>query len=95
VCEATRQHATGRIEVDSYQPKPYDESTDGPALVEVDVCEKFVGDIEGEGVVRFLPAQRHDGSASFVGGPEGPRGEGGFTADLGQGAEIALDYWFE
>jgi hypothetical protein len=25
----------------------------------------------------------------------GLRGEGGFTAQLGQGAEIQLDYWFE
>jgi hypothetical protein len=25
----------------------------------------------------------------------GMRGEGGFSADLGQGAEITLDYWFE
>jgi hypothetical protein len=25
----------------------------------------------------------------------GLRGEGGFTADLGQGASMALDYWFE
>jgi hypothetical protein len=25
----------------------------------------------------------------------GLRGEGGFTAELGQGADIALDYWFE
>jgi Protein of unknown function (DUF3224) len=26
---------------------------------------------------------------------EGPRGEGGFTAELGRHAPIALDYWFE
>jgi hypothetical protein len=95
VAEATKQHATGRIEVDSYEPKPYDESTDRPALVEVDVCEKFTGDVKGERVFRFLQARRRDGSASFVGGREGLRGEGGFTADLGQGAEITLDYWFE
>jgi hypothetical protein len=25
----------------------------------------------------------------------GLRGEGGFRADLGQGADITLDYWFE
>ena len=25
----------------------------------------------------------------------GLRGEGGFTAELGQGADITLDYWFE
>jgi hypothetical protein len=26
---------------------------------------------------------------------EGLRGEGGFTAQLGEGAEVTLDYWFE
>jgi Protein of unknown function (DUF3224) len=25
----------------------------------------------------------------------GLRGEGGFTAELGQGADITLEYWFE
>jgi len=134
--EAKKKHATGRIEVGSYEPKAYEEPSDGPALVEIHIREKFVGDIEGEGVVRFLQAQRQDGSASFVGiervsgriedrqgtfllqdagtlegktvtgewfvvpgsgtgGLEGLRGAGGFTAELGQGAEITLDYWFD
>jgi hypothetical protein len=136
MAEAKKKHTTGRIEVGSYEPKPYEEPSDGPALVEIHVREKFIGDIEGEGVVRFLQAQRQDGSASFVGiervsgrigdregtfllqdagtledntvsgewfvipnsgtgGLEGLRGEGGFTAELGQGAEITLDYWFD
>jgi hypothetical protein len=33
--------------------------------------------------------------ASGTEGLHGLRGEGGFKADLGQGAEITLDYWFE
>jgi hypothetical protein len=33
------------------------------------------------------------GSAS--GDLQGLRGQGGFTAQLGQGADITLDYWFE
>jgi hypothetical protein len=36
-------------------------------VVEIHVSERFTGDIEGEGVVRFLQAVRDDGSASFVG----------------------------
>jgi hypothetical protein len=32
---------------------------------------------------------------SGTGGLRGLRGEGGFRADLGQGADITLDYWFE
>ena len=65
--DSNRTHATGRIEVKGYEPTPYDESADGPQLVEIHVRETFVGDIEGEGVVRFLQAVRADGSASFVG----------------------------
>jgi hypothetical protein len=33
--------------------------------------------------------------ASGTGELTGLRGEGGFTAELGQGADITLDYWFE
>jgi Protein of unknown function (DUF3224) len=62
-----RTHATGRIEVKTYEPQPYDEVADGPNLVETHVTETFSGDIEGEGSVRFLQAIRDDGSASFVG----------------------------
>jgi hypothetical protein len=32
---------------------------------------------------------------SGTAGLEGLRGEGGFTAQLGEGAEVTLDYWFE
>jgi hypothetical protein len=132
----SRTHATGRIDVKTYEPQPYQEVDDGPDLVEIHVTETFTGDIEGEGEVRFLQAIRKDGSASFVGiervtgsvaGHRGSfllqdagtlegnvvrgdwfvipgsgtgelvglRGEGGFEAELGQGASITLDYWFE
>jgi hypothetical protein len=63
----TRRHATGRIDVKTYEPQPYEQVDDGPDLVEVHVTETFSGDINGEGVVRFLQAIREDGSASFVG----------------------------
>jgi Protein of unknown function (DUF3224) len=63
----SRTHATGRIDVRTYEPQPYDQLDDGPDLVEIHVTETFSGDIEGEGVVRFLQAIREDGSASFVG----------------------------
>ncbi len=133
---ASKTHATGRIDVKTYKPQPYEEVAEGPNLVEIHVTETFSGDIEGEGVVRFLQAERKDGSASFVGiervtgslgdrtgsfllqdagalegttvkgewfvipgsgtgDLSGLRGEGGFTAELGQHASITLDYWFE
>jgi Protein of unknown function (DUF3224) len=63
----TKTHATGRIDVKTYEPQSYEEVDDGPNLVEIHVTETFSGDIEGEGVVRFLQAVREDGSASFVG----------------------------
>jgi hypothetical protein len=63
----TKTQATGRIEVDSYEPQPYEQPAAGPQLVEIHVRERFIGDIEGEGAVRFLQAVRDDGSASFVG----------------------------
>jgi hypothetical protein len=132
----SKTHATGRIEVKSYQPQLYEEVDDGPNLAEINVTETFSGDLEGDGAVRFLQAIRKDGSASFVGiervtgsidGRQGSfllqdagtqegntikgnwfvvpgsgtgelsglRGEGGFTAELGQHASITLDYWFD
>lgn len=131
-----RTKAVGRIAVKTYVPVPYDEVEGGPNLVNIDVTETFIGDIEGEGSVRFLQAMNPDGSASFcgiervkgrigkrqgtfllqdegtltgklvsgtwfvipgsgTGELKGLRGEGGFSADLGQNATIHLDYWFE
>jgi hypothetical protein len=62
-----KTHATGRIDVKSYEPQPYEEVEEGPNLVEIHVTETFSGDIEGVGVVRFLQAIHKDGSAGFVG----------------------------
>ncbi len=62
----TRKTATGPIEVQTYVPVTYDEST-GPKLNELQVTERFMGDVEGDGTVRFLQAQRDDGSASYCG----------------------------
>jgi Protein of unknown function (DUF3224) len=136
VSTAGKTHATGRIDVKTYEPRPYEQVDDGPNLVEIHVSETFSGDIEAEGVVRFLQAVRQDGSASFVGIERvtgrvgdrsgsfllqdagtleentvegdwivvpgsgtgelrGLRGEGHFSAELGQHASITLDYWFE
>jgi len=135
--DAHHTHATGRIEVHTYEPTVYDNGVEGgPDLTEIHVSESFIGDITGDGIARFLQTARPDGSASFVGIERvsgaigdrhgsfvlqdagtlegstvsgqwfvvagsgtgqlaGLRGEGGFTAELGQNAEISLDYWFE
>jgi hypothetical protein len=130
-----RVTATGVIKVSRYEPVPYDEPAQGPALVRIHVEEEFVGDIEGTGVVDFLQVLSGD-TATFVGVERvigsvggrhgtfvlqdegtlagnrvsgrwfvvpgsgtgelaGLRGTGGFTAELGQAADITLEYWFE
>ncbi len=61
------RHATGHIEVKTYEPAPFDEQAGAPALNEIRVTETFSGDIQGDGTVRFIQAARPDGSATFVG----------------------------
>ncbi|MBV8734388.1 MAG: DUF3224 domain-containing protein [Solirubrobacterales bacterium] len=131
-----RRRATGKINVKTYDPTPYDQSAEGPTLSRIHVVEDFSGDIAGEGVATFLQTTRTEDEASFVGVERvegsvggrsgtfvlqdqgslkgstvsgtwfvvpgsgtgdliGLRGEGGFTAELGQRADITLDYWFE
>jgi hypothetical protein len=131
-----RTHATGKINVKTYEPAPYDQPDAGPTLVRIHVEEDFAGDIQGSGVATFLQTTIGDDEASFVGvervtgsvegrsgtfvlqdqgtlkdavvsgnwfvvpgsgtgALEGFRGDGGFKAALGQGADITLDYWFE
>jgi Protein of unknown function (DUF3224) len=129
-------HASGNINVKTYEPTTYDQPTEGPALVRIHVVEDFSGDIEGKGVAEFLQTTRGENEASFVGVERvsgsiggkagtfvlqdegtlkgttvsgtwfvvpgsgtrelrGLRGEGGFKAELGERADITLDYWFE
>ncbi len=131
-----RTHASGNINVKTYEPTTYDQPTEGPALVRIHVVEDFSGDIEGKGVAEFLQTTRGENEASFVGVERvsgsiggnagtfvlqdegtlkgttvsgtwfvvpgsgtrelrGLRGEGGFKAELGERADITLDYWFE
>jgi Protein of unknown function (DUF3224) len=131
-----RTHASGNINVKTYEPTTYDQPSEGPALGRIHVVEAFSGDIEGEGVAEFLQTTRGEDEASFVGVERvsgsiggkagtfvlqdegtlrgtrvsgtwfvvpgsgtgelrGLRGEGGFEAKLGEGADITLDYWFE
>jgi len=131
-----RTHASGKIDVRTYEPSTYDGPADGPALVRIHIEEDFSGDIEGSGVADFLQTACSESEASFVGvervtgrisgragtfvlqdagtlrdgtvsgtwfvvpgsgtgALQGLRGEGGFSAALGQRADVTLDYWFE
>jgi hypothetical protein len=62
-----RTHASGKINVKTYEPAPYDEPDAGPALVRIHVEEAFSGDIQGSGVATFLQTTMGGDEASFVG----------------------------
>jgi uncharacterized protein DUF3224 len=67
MAEKQTRRATGRTDVTSYVPTTFDEVADGPGLIEVQLVERFSGDVEGEGTGRAIQAVRKDGSATFVG----------------------------
>jgi Protein of unknown function (DUF3224) len=58
-------HAAAKVTVQSHEAKPYDEIA-GPALEEINIKERFSGDIDGESTVRALEVQRRDRSATLV-----------------------------
>jgi hypothetical protein len=64
--DATRQQASGRINVASCDSKAYDESGDF-IISEVNITEEFSGDLAGVGSVRFLMVTEPDGTAHFTG----------------------------
>ena len=59
-----RARAKTKITVQSSEAKPYE--TTIPTLVEIYISEKFLGDIDGESLVRALQVQRDDKFASMV-----------------------------
>ncbi len=65
--DMTKKTANGKIEVLTYVPVTYDDPNRGPKLNALEVTETFTGDLQGNGSVRFLQAQRDDGFASYCG----------------------------
>ncbi len=62
----SKQRATGRINVTSFDTKPRDEA--GPFTIsEVSVVEEFAGGLAGVGSVWFLMVNEPDGAAHFTG----------------------------
>jgi hypothetical protein len=61
----TRARAKAKITVQSSEAKPYDQ-TASPALVEINLSERFTGDIDGESPVRALQVLHDDKSARLV-----------------------------
>jgi hypothetical protein len=61
----SRTRAEAKIIVQSSEAKPYDR-TASPALMEVNIVEKFTGEIEGDSPVRALQVVLDDHSARLV-----------------------------
>ena len=62
-----KSHASGTIQVQSWEGEPYDEPLMGPSLVRANVNEQFSGDIVGSGAAEFLQIVGKNGFTSFVG----------------------------
>ena len=61
------RHATGSMELKTWEEQPYSEIDGGPKLTRADVITAFQGEIEGEGTKAYLMVYHDDASASFVG----------------------------
>ena len=60
----TRMHARATVTVTSSESRPYDEAR--PRLIELQLDERFSGDIEGESPVRALQVEEEDHSARIA-----------------------------
>lgn len=63
---ASKQHATGNINVSSFEAQPYDDAG-AFTIAEVKVIEEFAGGLAGVGSVRFIMVNEPDGAAHFTG----------------------------
>ncbi len=61
-----RQRATGRINVTSYDSKPYDDAG-AFTIAEANILEEFAGDLMGIGSARFIIVNEAEGAAQFTG----------------------------
>lgn len=60
-------HATGTFEITGWDENRYQELDGGGGLAQAEVTQKFTGDIEGTGSVRWLMCYRPDKTADWVG----------------------------
>lgn len=61
------RHATGTIEMKSWEERPYAQVEGTPKLARANGSDLYHGDIEGEATFEYLMMYRDDGSASIVG----------------------------
>jgi hypothetical protein len=59
--------ASATFEITNWDEKPFGELAGASRLTRAGVTKSYKGDIEGEGILEYLMAYGHDGSASFVG----------------------------
>lgn len=60
-------HATGTIEMRTWEERPYAEMEGGPKLARANGADLYHGEIEGEATFEYLMLYRGDGSTTFVG----------------------------
>ena len=60
-------HATGAIEMKSWDERPFAESEGAPKLTRANGSDLYHGDIEGEATFEYLMLYADDGSATYVG----------------------------
>jgi Protein of unknown function (DUF3224) len=60
-------HAEGSFEIVGWDEDTYAELGGGRKLTQAEVRQKFTGDLEGEGSVRWQMAYRPDGTADWIG----------------------------
>lgn len=83
-----RAHAEAKIIVQNSEAKVYDQSAK-PVLAEINLTETFIGEIDGESLVRALQVQRDDHSARLVSMQRFRGKVGGYEGTcVLQGAEI-------
>lgn len=60
-------HATGTIEMKSWDERPFAETEGAPKLARANGSDLYHGDIEGEATFEYLMMYHDDGSATYVG----------------------------
>lgn len=60
-------HAEGTLEITNWDEQPFHEIDDTRKLTTTNATQVLHGDIEGEGVARWLSVYRADGTADYLG----------------------------
>jgi hypothetical protein len=64
---ATRTHATGTIEMQQWDERPFAETEGTPKLTRANGSDLYHGDIEGEATFEYLMMYHDEGTATYIG----------------------------